>query len=84
MLTALALSLGFPAGILLMLVTMAALDPTSDRNAEAPPGAHGALRSESQTRARCSAQARVVSLSSPDTTQLRWRHQVTATYLVSR
>ena len=30
MLSALALALGFPAGILLMLVTMAALDPTSD------------------------------------------------------
>ena len=37
MLTALALSLGFPAGILLMLATMAALDPTSDRTPKRHP-----------------------------------------------
>ena len=37
MLTALVLALGFPAGILLMLVTMAALDPTSDRKPKRRP-----------------------------------------------
>ena len=59
MLTALALSLGFPAGILLMLVTMAALDPTSDRTPKRHPAREASFAPSQQTRARCSAQARL-------------------------